>query len=89
MKTELRRGLLRSGIVISLSGAVYAIFAATGGTLGSFLRWFEFISPLPGLSGIAILAAGLVLFLLFNFVVNWVFAGFAGQSENQETSNCR
>jgi hypothetical protein len=75
--------------VISLSGAGYAVFTTMGDTLRSFLYWFEFLAPAVGLSGVAILVLGLVLFLLFIFVVNWVFAGFAGQSKNQGNSNSR
>ena len=64
LRTELRRGLLRSGIAISLSGAVFAILAVMSGALWNFLKWLEFLSPVPGLSGVAILAVGLMVFLL-------------------------
>lgn len=82
MKPQLRRGLLRSALAICLLSAVYAIFAATGGTLAGFLRWFDFLSPVPGLSGLVILALAPVLVLAFFFAVQWVWTGFSAQSED-------
>ncbi|MDP6705516.1 MAG: hypothetical protein QF893_04150 [Alphaproteobacteria bacterium] len=89
MRTELQRGLLRSGIAISFSGAVLAILAAMSDALWDFLKWFEFLSPVPGLSGVTILAVSMVIFLLFVFVIQWVVTGFAEQSEEQRDAKLR
>jgi len=89
LKAGLRRGLFRSGAVISFSLALYVVLSTTGGAMLRFLRWFDFLAPVPGLSGIAILAVSPVIFLLFVFVAHWVFTGFAGRSEDRRDANSR
>jgi hypothetical protein len=59
------------------------------GALWNFLKWLEFLSPVPGLSGVAILAVGLMVFLLFVIVIHWVVVGFAKQTEEQRDANLR
>jgi hypothetical protein len=40
------------------------------------MRWLEFISPMPGLSGLALLFLVPVFFLVANVAVSWIVLGF-------------
>ncbi len=81
MKIELRRGLLRSGVVLVLAGAVYGVLAVTGSSIEAFLRWFDWLSAAPGLSGLAILIVSPLVVLLILYAVHWVYIGFAGDAK--------
>jgi hypothetical protein len=74
-----RKGWFRvamAGAVVVAAGAAPAAF---GEALGRFLRWVDFLSAAPGLSGLAVLVLSFVAVVGAMFAVRWVVAGFSGE----------
>ena len=55
------------------------IFVVSEASLKGMLLWFEFLSHMPGLSGLVIMALCFGGFVAVMFMVHWVYAGFAGE----------
>lgn len=76
------RGLLRAAVALALAVALAALGVVAHVWLKDLLHWFDFLSPVPGLSGLALLALFPVLVLALFFGVTWVVAGFTGETDS-------
>ena len=74
----LRDGLRRAAVVVAAAAALIVLVVATGGSIERFLHWIDFLAPMPGLSGLALLVLFPLAAAALFFAVNWVVAGFAG-----------
>ena len=79
IKKSLEGGWSRAGVVgLSCAGLFVLMFAGENNIFRAMMRWLEFISPMPGLSGLALLFLVPVFFLVANLAVSWIVLGFRG-----------
>jgi hypothetical protein len=77
IKKFLEGGWSRVGIVgVACAGFFVLIFAGEHNIFRAMMHWLEFISPMPGLSGLALLFLVPVFFLVANVAVSWIVLGF-------------
>lgn len=77
MTTNLPNGLMRLCLALAVSGALYlAVFVLAKEPLQRFLKWLDFLSAAPGLSGLALLVVIPVVFLAALIIAQWVILGF-------------
>jgi hypothetical protein len=63
--------------MLSGMGVVYIlVFVLGADSLREFLKWLDFLSAAPGLSGLAILLAVPPIFLALCFALHWIILGF-------------
>lgn len=67
---------MRVTAVMGMLGVVCGSVALAGDLLGKFLRWLDWLAPVPGLSGLLILAFFPITCLVVLLVLGWVFEGF-------------
>ena len=65
-------------VVAACVGSALLLFGGEHNIFQAMMRWLEFISPMPGLSGLALLFLVPVFFLIANLAVSWIVLGFKG-----------
>jgi len=79
MRKVLEGGWSRIGVVgVICAGLFFLAFGGEHNTFRAMMHWVEFISPMPGLSGLALLFLVPVFFLVATLVVSWIILGFKG-----------
>ena len=67
---------MRVTVFAGVFGVICGSLALAGELLGNFLRWFDWLAPVPGLSGLLILALFPISCLVVLLLLRWVFEGF-------------
>jgi len=80
MSLDLRRGVPRVALAAGCLATGVLFHVPINDALGAFLRWFDLLAPKPGLSGLLILAAFPIGFLLAAYAAHWVITGFQPRS---------
>jgi hypothetical protein len=81
MKSRFWGILFRAGVVAGVIWFICFMLTVANSGIQVVLRWIDMLSPVPGLSGVAIIilfpAATLLVFVL----VNWVCVGFEPRAD--------
>jgi len=79
MRKVLEGGWSRIGVVgVTCAGLFFLTFAGQHNMFQAMMHWVEFLSPMPGLSGLALLFLVPVFFLVATLAVSWIVLGFKG-----------
>jgi hypothetical protein len=79
VRKVLEGGWSRIGVVgVACAGLFFLTFGGQHNVFRNMMHWVEFLSPMPGLSGLALLFLVPVFFLVAILVVSWVVLGFRG-----------
>ena len=79
MRKALEGGWSRTGVVgVACAGLFFLMFGVEHNIFRAMMHWVEFISPMPGLSGLALVFLVPVFFLAANLAVSWIVLGFKG-----------
>jgi|GEM_PF-1460629 hypothetical protein len=79
VRKVLEGGWSRIGVVgVACAGLFFLTFSGQHNVFRNMMHWVEFLSPMPGLSGLALLFLVPVFFLVAILVVSWVVLGFRG-----------
>ena len=76
MTTNTCSNWTRVTVFVGFLGVICGSLAFAGDLLEKFLRWFDWLAPVPGLSGLLILALFPITCLVVLLLLSWVFEGF-------------
>jgi hypothetical protein len=76
MARNLHRRISRCGAALALLAGSALLLGFAGPGLQALLVWIDFLAPIPGLSGLAILMSLPIATFAVLFALDWILSGF-------------